>query len=37
MVEFWAVRINMDLERIGEVPAKLKDKVKTYIQEHLVD
>ena len=33
MVEFWALRIDMDLERLGEVPEKLKDKVRTYIQE----
>ena len=34
MVEFWALRINMDLERLGEVPAKLQEGVKAYIQEH---
>ena len=33
MVEFWANRINMDLERLEEVPNKLRDKVKVYIQE----
>lgn len=33
MVEFWAIRIEYDLERIGEVPAKLQDKVRTFIQE----
>ncbi len=34
MVEFWALRIEMNLERIEEVPAKLQDKVKIYIEEH---
>lgn len=36
MVEFWALRIGMDLNRLEEVPAKLRDKVKAYIQEHTV-
>lgn len=34
MVKFWAERIEYDLERIEEVPAKLQDKVKTYIEKH---
>ena len=34
MAKFWAERIKYDLERIEEVPAKLQDKVKTYIEEH---
>lgn len=34
MAKFWAERIEYDLERIEEVPAKLQDKVKTYIEEH---
>lgn len=34
MAKFWAERIGYDLERIEEVPAKLQDKVKTYIEEH---
>lgn len=34
MVKFWALRIEMNLDRIDEVPAKLQDKVKTYIEEH---
>ena len=34
MAKFWAERINYDLERVDtEVPEKLKDKVRTYIQE----
>lgn len=36
MVEFWVNRINYDLEKVDtEVPEKLKEKVRTYIQEHL--
>ena len=35
MVAFWANRINYNLERVDtEVPAKLKEKVRTYIEEH---
>ena len=35
MAKFWAERINYDLERVDtEVPAKLKEKVRTYIEEH---
>ena len=35
MVAFWANRINYNLERVDtEVPAKLKEKVKLYIEEH---
>lgn len=34
MTEFWALRIGMDLERVEtEVPVKLQDKVKAFIQE----
>lgn len=32
MVEFWANRIKYDLERLEEVPNKLRHKVKVYIQ-----
>ena len=36
MVAFWANRINYNLERVDtEVPEKLKEKVRIYIQEHL--
>lgn len=34
MAKFWAERIEYDLERIEEVPAKLQEKVKIYIEEH---
>ena len=34
MTKFWAERIEYDLERIEEVPVKLQDKVKIYIEEH---
>ena len=34
MTKFWAERIEYDLERIEEVPAKLQDKVKTYIEKY---
>ena len=35
MVRFWAERINYDLERVDtEVPEKLKEKVRNYIEEH---
>lgn len=33
MAKFWAERIEYDLERIGEVPAKLQNKVKQYIEK----
>lgn len=33
MVKFWAERIEYDLSRIDEVPAKLKEKVKKYIEQ----
>lgn len=33
MIKFWANRIEYNLERLGEVPEKLKEKVRTYIQE----
>ena len=32
MAKFWAERINYDLDKIDEVPNKLKDKVKKYIE-----
>lgn len=36
MAKFWAERINYDLEKVEtEVPEKLKEKVRTYIQEYL--
>lgn len=36
MAKFWAERIEYDLERVDtEVPEKLKEKVRIYIQEHL--
>lgn len=31
MAEFWARRINYELERVGEVPTKLQDKVKEFL------
>ena len=34
MVKFWADRIEYDLNRIVEVPAKLREKVKDYIEQH---
>lgn len=34
MAKFWAERIEFNLERIGEVPVKLQDKVRIYIAEH---
>ena len=34
MVKFWALRIEMNLERIEEVPAKLRDKVREYIEQN---
>ena len=34
MVKFWSERIAYDLNRIDEVPAKLKEKVKKYIEQH---
>ena len=35
MVKFWALRIDMDLDRLDEVPNKLRDKVKQYIEENI--
>lgn len=35
MAKFWALRIDMDIARVEEVPAKLQDKVETYIVENL--
>lgn len=32
MVKFWSERIAYDLNRIDEVPAKLREKVKDYIK-----
>lgn len=32
MAKFWAERINYDMERINEVPVKLRNKVKQYIE-----
>lgn len=34
MVKFWSERIAYDLNRIDEVPAKLREKVKKYIEQH---
>lgn len=34
MAKFWAERIEYDVNRIDEVPAKLKEKVKKYIEQH---
>ena len=33
MAKFWSERIAYDLNRIDEVPAKLKEKVKKYIEQ----
>jgi len=35
MAKFWAERIEYDLNRIDEVPAKLREKVKNYIEQHV--
>lgn len=35
MAKFWAERIEYDLNRIDEVPAKLKEKVKKYIESNM--
>lgn len=32
MAKFWAERINYDMERINEVPVRLRSKVKQYIE-----
>ena len=34
MSKFCAERIAYDLNRIDEVPAKLREKVKKYIEQH---
>ena len=34
MVKFWAKRIDMDLDRINEVPNKWREGVRAYIIEH---
>lgn len=35
MAKFWAERINYNLEKVDtEVPEKLKEKVRIYIQEY---
>lgn len=34
MAKFWSERIAYDLNRIDEVPAKLREKVKDYIEQH---
>lgn len=35
MAKFWAERIEYDLNRISEVPTKLREKVKKYIEQHV--
>lgn len=35
MAKFWAERIEYDLNRIDEVPVKLREKVKNYIKQHV--
>ena len=35
MAKFWAERIEYDLNRIDEVPTKLREKVKNYIEQHV--
>ena len=35
MAKFWAERIEYELNRIDEVPAKLREKVKSYIEQHM--
>ena len=35
MAKFWAERIEYELNRIGEVPTKLREKVKKYIEQHM--
>lgn len=34
MAKFWAERIEYELNRIDEVPVKLREKVKNYIEQH---
>lgn len=35
MAKFWAERIKYDLNHIDEVPVKLREKVKNYIEQHV--
>ena len=35
MVKFWADRTEYDLNLIDEVPTKLREKVKKYIEQHI--
>lgn len=35
MAKFWAERIGYNLERINEVPVKLRSKVKKYIESEV--
>ena len=35
MAKFWAERIKYDVNHIDEVPAKLREKVKKYIEQHV--
>lgn len=35
MAKFWAERIEYELNRIDEVPVKLREKVKKYIEQHV--
>lgn len=35
MVKFWADRIEYDLNRIDEVPTKLREKVKKHIEQQI--
>ena len=35
MAKFWAERIEYELNRIDEVPVKLREKVKKYIEQHM--
>lgn len=35
MAKFWAERIGYDLERINEVPTRLRSKVKKYIESEV--
>lgn len=35
MAKFWAERIEYELNRIDEVPVKLREKVKNYIEQHV--
>ena len=35
MAKFWSERIAYDLNRIDEVPTKLREKVKKYIEQQI--